>query len=119
MKYKYIILHAVCYGWETCASESREEHRLRVYGNRLLVGLFGLNREVVVGGSRKLHNNVLSNLHSSSSIITSRMNKSRRLRWEMQVAIVGRRGMHIRFLWESQKERDHYDMWESVCSNVL
>jgi hypothetical protein len=28
------------------------------------------------------------------------------LRWTGRVARTGRRGMHIRFWWESQKERD-------------
>jgi hypothetical protein len=67
----------------------REVQRLSMYENRLLVGLFGVNRGEVIGVSRKLDNEVLSNLHSSPSII--RMNKSRRLWWEMQVTCVGRR----------------------------
>jgi hypothetical protein len=25
------------------------------------------------------------------------------------VASMGRRGMHVKYWWESQKERDHYD----------
>jgi hypothetical protein len=45
------------------------------------------------------------------------MNKSRRLGWEMQVAFVGRRGMHIRFSRERHEEIDHYDMWEDNISN--
>jgi hypothetical protein len=60
---------------------SKAEHRLRVYQKSLLVGLFGLNRGGVIRGSRKVDNEVLSNLHSSPSII--RMNKSRRLRRDM------------------------------------
>jgi hypothetical protein len=35
------------------------------------------------------------------------MIKSRRMKWEEHVARMGRRGMHIGFQWESQKERDH------------
>jgi hypothetical protein len=87
---------------------SREAHRLRAFENRLLVGVFGLIRVGVVGGSRKLYNK--SNLYSSPSII--RMNKSMKLRWEEQVTCMGRRGMQKRYSWERQKEIDHSDMWE-------
>jgi hypothetical protein len=58
----------------------------------------------VVGGWRKLHNEELSNPSSSPNII--RVVKSRRMRWLGHVARMGRRGMHIEFWWESQKERD-------------
>jgi hypothetical protein len=33
------------------------------------------------------------------------MVKSRRMRWAVHVAQMGRRGMHIGYWWESQKER--------------
>jgi hypothetical protein len=96
---------------------SRGEHRLREYENSLLVGVFGLSRGGVIGGSRKLVNVVPSNLPSSLSII--RMNKSRRLRWEMQLACVGKRGMHFRFSWERQEKVDHYDMCENNIRMAL
>jgi hypothetical protein len=43
-------------------------------------------------------------LYSSPNLI--RMIKSRRMRWAGHVARMGRRGMHIGYWWESQKERD-------------
>jgi hypothetical protein len=82
----------------------REEHRLKVIQNRLLRRNFGLKRDEVIGGWRKLPNEVLRNLYSSPSII--RMIKSRKIRWTGLVARNGvRRGMHIGYWWESQKER--------------
>jgi hypothetical protein len=53
----------------------------------------------------KLHNEELHNLYSSPNII--RMIKSRRIRGH--VARMGRRGTHIGYWWERQKERDNYE----------
>jgi hypothetical protein len=47
--YKTIILPAVLYGCETWSLTSREEHRLRVYENRMLRRIFGPNRDEVMG----------------------------------------------------------------------
>jgi hypothetical protein len=66
---------------------------------------FGLKRDEVTGDWRKLSNEELHNLYSLSSII--RMIKSRGLRWARHVAGMRIGGMHIGFLWESQKERDY------------
>jgi hypothetical protein len=55
----------------------REEHRLRVFENRVLRRTFGPTRDDVTGGWRKLHNEELHNLYSSPNII--RMIKSRRM----------------------------------------
>jgi hypothetical protein len=60
----------------------REEHRLRVFENRVL-RIFGPKREVD-GSWRKLHNDELYNLYSSPNIV--RVIKSRRLRWAGHVA---------------------------------
>jgi hypothetical protein len=51
----------------------------------------------------KLHNEELNNLYSSPSRV--RMIKSRWMRWAGHVARMGRRGMHIKYRWKSQKER--------------
>jgi hypothetical protein len=47
----------------------REEHRLRVFENRLLRRIFGPKRDEVMGEWRKLHNEELHNLYSSPDII--------------------------------------------------
>jgi hypothetical protein len=56
----------------------REEHRLRVFENRVLRRIFGPKRDEVKGDWRKLHNEELHNLYSSPNII--RMIKSRGMR---------------------------------------
>jgi hypothetical protein len=65
----------------------REEHRLRVFENRVLRKIFGPKRDEVTGGWRKLRNEELHNLYSSPSIIT--MIKSRMDRWAEHVARMG------------------------------
>jgi hypothetical protein len=95
----------VLYGCETWFLTLREEHRLRVFENRVLRGIFGPKRDDVTGDWRKLHNEELHKLYSSSNII--RMVKSRRIRWAGQVARTGEKRMYIGYWWENQKERDH------------
>jgi hypothetical protein len=75
--------------FEICETRSltfREEHRLRVFENRVLRRIFGPNSEE--GGSwRKLHNDDLHCLYSSPNIV--RVIKSRRMRWAGHVARMG------------------------------
>jgi hypothetical protein len=54
------------------------KHRLRVFENRVLRRIFGPKWDEVTGEWRKLHNEELHDLYSSSSII--RVVKSRRMR---------------------------------------
>jgi hypothetical protein len=68
----------VLYGCETRFLTVREEHKLRVFENRVLRRIFRPKRDGVMGGWRKLHNKELHNLYSSPSII--RIIKSRRMR---------------------------------------
>jgi hypothetical protein len=75
-----------------------------VFQNRVLRRIFGPKRDHVTGDWRKVHNEELHNLYSLPNII--RMIKSRRKRRARHVARMGRRGMHIGYWWESQKERD-------------
>jgi hypothetical protein len=67
--YKTIVLPVVLYGCETWSLTLREEHRLRVFENRVLRRIFGPKRDEVTGDLRKLHNEELRNLYSSPNII--------------------------------------------------
>jgi hypothetical protein len=75
------------YGYETWSLTLREEHRLRVFGNRVLRRIFGPKRDEMTGEWRKLHNEELHNLYSSPNII--RQVKSRRMRWAGHVEHTG------------------------------
>jgi hypothetical protein len=79
------------YGCETWSLTLREEHRLRVFENRVLRRIFGRKRDEVTGGWRKVHNEELHNLYSSPSII--RMIKSRRMRWAGHVTRMGKKNI--------------------------
>jgi hypothetical protein len=76
--YNTITLLLVLYGGETFSLTLREEHRLRVFENRVLRRIYGSKRDEVTGNWRKLHNEELHNLYSSLSVI--RIIKSRRVR---------------------------------------
>jgi hypothetical protein len=67
--YKTIILPIVLYGCETWSLTLREEHRLRVFENRVLRRIFGTDRDEVMEEWRKLHSGKLHNLYSSPDII--------------------------------------------------
>jgi hypothetical protein len=96
--YNTIIFPVVLYGCGTWSLTLREEHRLRVFENRVLRRIFVPKRDEVTGGWRKLHNEELHNLYSLPSII--RVIKSRRMRWAGHVARMG-------------KKRNAYRIWES------
>jgi hypothetical protein len=65
----------------------REEHRLRVFENRVLRIIYGPKRDEVTGGWRILHNEELHGLYSSPSIVS--VIKARRMRWARHGARMG------------------------------
>jgi hypothetical protein len=77
---KNIILPVVMYGCETWSLTLREEHRLRMFENRVLRRIFGPKSDEMTVRWRKLRNGELHNLYSSPSIST-RMTNSRRMKW--------------------------------------
>jgi hypothetical protein len=85
--YKTVILPVVLYGRETWSLTVREEHKLRVFENRVFRRIFGPKRDGVMGGWRKLYNEELHNLYSSPGII--RIIKPRRMRWVGHVVRMG------------------------------
>jgi hypothetical protein len=56
-------LHVVLYGYEIFSLTLREEHRLRVFENRVLKRIFGPKEEE--GNWRKLHTEKFLNFYSS------------------------------------------------------
>jgi hypothetical protein len=69
--------NVVLYGCETWSLTLREEHRPRVFENRVLRRIFGPKREED-GSWRKLHNDELHSLYSSLYIV--RVIKAKKLR---------------------------------------
>jgi hypothetical protein len=67
--YKTTFLPFVLYGCETWSPALREEHRLRVFENRVLRGIFGPKGDEVTGEWSKLHSGELHSLYSSPDII--------------------------------------------------
>jgi hypothetical protein len=83
----------------------REEHRLRVFENRVL-RIFGPKREEDES-RRKLQNDELHSLYSSPNIV--RVIKLRRMRWAGHVARMGE-GRGVTGFWlGGPKARDHWE----------
>jgi hypothetical protein len=66
MIYRAIILPVVLYGCESWSLTLREECRLRVFENEVLRRIFGPKRDEVTGEWRRLHNEELFALYSTS-----------------------------------------------------
>jgi hypothetical protein len=100
--YKTVILPVVLCGCETWSLTLGEEHRLRVFENRVLRKIFGPKREED-GSWRKLHNDELHSLYSSSNVV--RVIRSGKMRWAGHVARMGEgRGVYRFFGWEVRGE---------------
>jgi hypothetical protein len=76
-----------------------------VFENSVLRRIFGPKRDEATGEWRRLHNEELNDLYSSSNII--RAIKSRRMRWAGHVARMGEREVHTEFWWGVLREGNH------------
>jgi hypothetical protein len=84
------------------ALKVREEHKLKVFENKVVRRIFRLKRDGVTGGWRKLHNEELHNLCCSPSII--RILKSRRMRWAGHARMGEKRNVYTRRLLVGELE---------------
>jgi hypothetical protein len=98
-------LSVIFYEYDTRSLNFREERRLRAFENRVLRRIFVPKKDEVIGKWRKLHNDELNDLYSSSNIF--RAIKSRRMRWVGHVARMGE--MHTGFWWGNLREKAHLE----------
>jgi hypothetical protein len=103
MRNKFIIHINTASTYQSWSLTLRDEHRLRVFGNRVLRRIFGPKRDEVMGDSRKLHDEELHNLYPSLNVI--RMIKSRRMRRAGHVARMGRRNACRRLVGKPEGNR--------------
>jgi len=87
MLYRTIILPVVLYGCETWSLTLREERRLKVFENRVLRRIFGLEVHKITGEWKKIHNEEPKDLYCSPNV--ARMIKLRRMKWAGHVARIG------------------------------
>jgi hypothetical protein len=103
--YKTVVLPVVLYVCETWSLTLWEKHRLGVFENKVLKGIFGPKREEDKSW-RKLHSDELHDLYSSPNIV--RVIKSRRMRWAGHVARMERGEVLTGFCLGGPKARDHW-----------
>ena len=91
-----IILPVELCGCEIWCLTLREEHRLRIFENRVLRKIFGPKRDEVPGEWSRPHNEDLYEMYSLPSTI--RVTKSRRMKWTEDIARMGNRTVVYRVL---------------------
>ena len=84
----------VLYGCETWSPTVSEEHRLKVFGNRVLRQIVGSMRDEVMAVWGRQHNETLYDLYSPNIWVI----KLRRMKWVGHVAHMGKRRGAYRIL---------------------
>ena len=85
--HRTITLPFILYGFETLSLTSREEHRLKVFEDKVLRKIFRPRRNEVTGKWTRLSNEEVCELYSSPNTI--RVTKSRKMRLTEHVGRVG------------------------------
>jgi hypothetical protein len=84
-------------------SKPQFSHRLRVFENRVLKGIFRSKLEEVAGGWKRLHNEELHNLHATQSTVT--VVKSRSIRGDGVCSTHGRDKKFLQYFgWKTWRE---------------
>jgi hypothetical protein len=95
-----------------------EGYRFSVFENRQLRRLFGPYSDKVTGGYRKLNDEELHNLCTSTIIL--RMTKSRRLRWIEYVARIERKLNKCRILMgKPERKKSLERTLQRYVSNIV
>ena len=113
------VLPVVLNGCESWPLTLREEHRLRVFENKVLRKIFGAKRGEITGEWRKSDNAELHALYSSTNNI--RNLKTRRLRWGGHVARMEQLKNAYRVLVgkpESKRHLSHSFNFISACDGA-
>jgi len=105
--YVTVILPAVSYGCEVWSLTLREAYGLTVLENRVQREIFWLKWDKISREWRRLRNEELYELYSSSTII--RVIKSRIIIWAGHVARMGRVEMRTEFWWGGLIDKDHLE----------
>ena len=92
--FRIIILPVLLCGCETWSLTFREEHRVRVFENRMLRRTFGPKRDEVTGEWRKLYNKELNDLYCSPN---NQVTNSRRIHGRDMWHAWGRGEVHTGF----------------------
>jgi len=76
--YRTVILPVILYSCVSWSTTLADEHKLRVFENKVLRKIYRPKRDKLSGDGRRLHNEELHELYDSPDVV--RIMKSRRLR---------------------------------------